>query len=100
MADIDKRRRAVAFADMELIDVQLEPVKIEADFANAHAAMNTRGDRPGHDMAKNRRHREISRDPKKQNNGDDDHADFARPPRSRQLTQARAQWQDVLARSL
>jgi hypothetical protein len=65
MPDIDECGRAVALGDMQLVDIQPQPIKIEPDFADADAPMNTGSDWPRHDVPEDRRHREISRDPKK-----------------------------------
>src|SRR5258708_28483364 len=62
MSDIDKSGGAVALADVQLVDIQAQPIKIEPDFADANPPMNTSGDRPGHDVPEDRRHREIGSD--------------------------------------
>src|SRR5271163_422008 len=92
--------RRVALANVQLVEVELQPIEIEADFADAHLAMNTRGDRPGHDMTQHRRHREVGRHSEECDDRDDDHADFASPARPCQLPGARGPRTQVLARSL
>ena len=46
MPDIDERLRTVALANVQLVEVELQPIKIEADFAHAHLAMDAGGDGP------------------------------------------------------
>src|SRR5260370_1496024 len=100
MAHIDKRRRTIALVDVQLVEVELKQIKIETDFAHAHLAMDALGDRSGHDVTQDRRHREIRRDPEKCDNSDHDQPDFASPAMPRQLTEAYAPRLQVLARSL
>src|SRR5260370_32689501 len=100
MAHIDKRRRTIALADVQLVDIEPQPIKIETDFAHAHLAMDALGDRSGHDVTQDRRHREIRRDPEKCDDSDHDQPDFAGPAMPRQLTEAYAPRHQVLARSL
>ena len=90
MPEIDKRfLRSVALAKVQLVEVKLQPIKIEADFAYGHLAMDTAGDGAGQHVAQDRRDRNVCREAQEQDHGDDDHADFAHAPRTAQLLRAR-----------
>ena len=90
MPEIDERLlRIVALADVQLVEVELQPIKIEADFADAHLAMDAGGDRAGQHVPQYRRNRDVSREAKEQHDRDDDHADFAHASRTAKLLRAR-----------
>ena len=66
MPEIDERLlRIVALAHMQLVEVELQPIKIEADFADAHLAMDAVGDGAGQHVAQYRRNCDVSREAEK-----------------------------------
>ena len=86
MPKIDERfLRIVALGNVQMVEVELQPIKIEADFADAHLAMNAGGDGSGQHVPQHGRNRKVSREAQKQHDRDDDHADFAHAPRTPQL---------------
>ena len=90
MPEVDERfLRVVALADVELVEVELQPIKIEADFADADVAMNAGGDGAGQHVPQYERNRDVSREAKEQHDRDDDHADFAHASRTAKLLRAR-----------
>ncbi len=90
MPKIDERLlRIAAFANVQLVEIEFQAIKIEADFADAHLAMDAAGDRSGQHVPQYRRNRDVSCDAQEQNDRGDDDADFAHPPRTPELLSAR-----------
>jgi hypothetical protein len=90
MPKIDERfLRIVALADVQLVEVELEAIKIEADFADGHLAMDAGCDRARQHMPQHGWHRNVSCEAKEQYDRDDDHADSAYSSRTPQLLRAR-----------
>ena len=90
MPKIDERLlRIVTIGNVQLVQIEFQSIKIEADFADAHLAMNAGGDGSGQHVAQYRRDRNVRREAQEQHDRDDDHADFAHSPRAPQLPRAR-----------
>src|SRR5208282_6777256 len=92
MPDIDERLWTVALADVQLVHVEPQRIKIESDFAHAHLAMDAARDGAGQDVSQHRRNRQVSGEAHKQHDRDDDHADFAHPPRTAERARAPNPW--------
>jgi len=90
MPEIDERLlRTVALATCNRSEVELQPVKIEADFADAHLAMDAGGDAAGQHMPQHRRNREICREAGNSTATRTIRPDFAHASRTAQLLRAR-----------
>src|SRR5271166_3184916 len=84
--------RVVALADVKLVEVELQPIKIEADFADADVAMNAGGDGSGQHVPQYERNRDVGRETEEQHDPDDDYAGFAHASRTSKLLSARDPW--------
>ena len=90
--DIDERFWTVALANVQLVHVEPQRIKIESDFAHAHGPMDAASDGADQDVPQQRRNRQVSRRVQEQHDRDDDHPDFPRSPRTAQLARARNPW--------
>src|SRR5580704_15876940 len=86
MSQVDERfLRIVTIANVQLVEIEFQPIEIEADFADGHLPMDAGGDRSGQHVPQYRRNRNVSCEAQEQNHRKHDHAGFAHPPRTPQL---------------
>src|SRR5579863_1404707 len=77
VADLDKRRRIVAVADMKLVDLEAQPVWIERDIADGDRPMDRLRDLSGQHVAQDGRDTEKAEQPEDDDYAGDSDADTA-----------------------
>jgi hypothetical protein len=70
VTDIDEAIGRVAIADVQLFDIEQQPVRVEADLFDADGAMEAGGQASGHDVLRNQRHADEAREAEKHEHDD------------------------------
>src|SRR6185437_5145871 len=70
VTDIDEAIGRVAIADVQLFDIEQQPVRVGTDLFDADGAMEAGGQASGHDVLRNHRHADEAREAEKHEHDD------------------------------
>src|SRR5216684_145671 len=100
VADIDEGIRAVPLANVQLVEIQLEPVRVEPNLADTDGAMQRRSQLPGGYVPQEQWYADEARQAEERDDTQDAQSDFAHAARAAKFRCARGKRPDALRRGL